>query len=201
MTVPPSPLFTPIRLTDLFNAERAHVPEPLRLAPATQYGYGSQTFLGIPFELGLPDRPNVLLLDKDAACIDLENTQATYVIFLHAVEDRKTVYQEGFADSAISGHELGQPVSDYTLEYEDGSRETIPILRRIAIQQSHVTWGVHPFAAVPVHKPLVFASATDYRHLERPAPRSFGASEVHLEFPLRANRRAPVALRPPQPPS
>ncbi len=183
MAIPPSPHFSPLDLTALFNAERAALPEPLRLLPTTQFGFGPQSYLGIPFNLGLPGQPNVLLLDSAEIGIDLPDTRATYLLFLHAVEDRATHYLEGFADDAITGHELGQRVSEYTLEYADGCHHTTPILRRVEIQQSHVHWGVHPFAAVPTYKPLVFASATDYRYLGKTAPRGFGAGEMHLDSP------------------
>lgn len=180
MIIPPSPYFHPLHLTHLYNARRSNLPEPLRLSPNTQYGYGSQCFLGIPFQLGLRDQFNVILLDKTAIAINIHDTLATYLLFVHAVEDRKSNYLDGFADNAITGHELGQRVSEYTLAYEDTSSETIPIFRRIEIQQSHVVWGVQPFATVPVNKTRVFNSATDYHLLGKPAPRSFGSCEIHL---------------------
>jgi hypothetical protein len=166
--------FVPIPLAAYYNARRDMLPSTLSLAPDTIYGFGAQSFLGIPFLMGPSDGENVILLDKEEIRIDLGSLRATYLMFLHAVEDRRTKYLEGFADDATTGHELGDLVSEYSLEYDDGPAEIIPVFRRVEIQQSHVAWGANPFAAVSALKPLVLLSSSEYQALGRVPPREHG---------------------------
>src|ERR671921_671440 len=68
MRIPPSPHFAPLLLGPVFNADRAGLDGGLRPrtgdAPdwSLSQAFGEQTFHGIPFTLGEPDRPNVILL-------------------------------------------------------------------------------------------------------------------------------------------
>ncbi|MDQ4041497.1 MAG: CehA/McbA family metallohydrolase, partial [Actinomycetota bacterium] len=52
-------------------------------------------------------------------------------------------------------YELGELVSEYELEYEDGTTERKPIHRRFAIQQRSGGWGSVPFACVPASEDRV----------------------------------------------
>src|SRR5688572_8829905 len=73
MRIPPSPHFTPLSLAPVFNADRATLDGGLqpRMGSVPDWSlnqaFGERTFHGIPFVLGEPDRPNVILLDEDAA--------------------------------------------------------------------------------------------------------------------------------------
>ena len=87
---------------------------------------------------------------------------------MHAVEDRPTTYLPGFADSTVDGLELGDHVSDYTIEYTDGTESVVPVLRRFAIQQSRSGWGSAPFAAVAADDDEVFPSGDESALLRRP---------------------------------
>src|SRR5688500_17228146 len=98
MEIPPSPHFTPLSLADSFNLDRTRLDGGLASLgeaagdwSATE-AFGPQAFCGIPFSLGQPDRPNMILLgrspDSADVRIELPPTRATYLIFLHAVEDR-----------------------------------------------------------------------------------------------------------------
>ena len=55
--------------------------------------FGERVFHGIPFDLGAPDRPNVVLCGGGAQAndvrIDLEPIRASFLVFLHAVEDQR----------------------------------------------------------------------------------------------------------------
>src|SRR5215217_3405597 len=96
MRIPPSPHFTPISLTERFNADRQQLSGGLALqvegtpdwSAAT---FGERAFRGIPFALGQADESNVILLEPGAPEIRIELTPvtATYLVFLHAVEDRE----------------------------------------------------------------------------------------------------------------
>src|SRR5919112_1989801 len=82
MRIPPSPHFTPLPLTTVFTADRASLDGGLRPrtgdAPdwSLSQAFREQTFRGIPFALGEPDRPNVILLSAGGttgeARIDLD---------------------------------------------------------------------------------------------------------------------------------
>jgi hypothetical protein len=178
MRIPPSPHFTPISLAKVFNVDHQTLSGSLQPLADTEITFGSQSFLGIPFELGSPGQPNSILLDETEVQIEVEAIQATYIIFLHAVEDRVTNYLDGLADFAIDGNELGQSVSDYSLEYADGTTATTPILRRFAIQQSRIGWGASPFAAAPALKPAAFPTVTEEQILGRMPRGPYGRGET-----------------------
>jgi hypothetical protein len=118
------------------------------------------------------------LLDKEPVSIELTNVRATYILFLHTVEDRKTNYQDGFADDTVDGNELGDLVADYTLEYADGNQEITPILRRFAIQQGHIRWGASAFAAVPARQFTVSSTTTEEQILGRVPQNRYGEGET-----------------------
>lgn len=98
--------------------------------------------------------------------IDLGSTFASHVLFVHVVEDVLTNYLDDFADDRdlvgfmdqLDGYELGDKVSEYVLEFDDGSAVSVPILRRFAIQQGRYQWGSNPFACVPAAEDVVFPS-------------------------------------------
>ena len=140
--------------------------------------YGRQSVLGMPFDLGVPNEPNAVLLDRDAVQVDMGGAKATYLLFLHAVEDRVSRYQEGLADFATDGNELGDHVSDYALEYADSETHATRILRRFAIQQAHISWGASAFAAMPAAKPGVAMGATDEHGLGRRPASAYGRAET-----------------------
>ena len=183
MKPPVSPYFIPISLLGAFTVDRQTLPETLR--PPRDLGEltGQQCFCGMPFALGEPGEKNVILLDQQEVSIDLDqgavsNNAVTYVIFLHAVEDRVTNYLDGLADFSVDGNELGDLVADYALEYADGTVETTPIHRRFAIQQSRIAWGASAFAAIPALKPGVFATLTEEKILSYPPSNDYGRGET-----------------------
>jgi len=183
MKMPVSPHFTPIPLTGAFTTDHQTLTDGLSAPRDLGELTGQQSFCSIPFALGQPGEKNVILLDQQAVSIDLDKgatgaITATYVIFLHAVEDRVTNYLDGLADFAIDGNELGDLVADYTLEYADGTVETAAILRRFAIQQSRIAWGASAFAAIPALKAKTFPTVTEEQILGRVPASSYGRGET-----------------------
>ena len=186
MNIPASKHFTPLPLSSIYNADRRQLPDSLWPPPHVAAAFGDQTFHGIPFAMGDPDRPNVILLDQDPVTIDLPDQTATYILFLHVVENRQPTLLDDLADFAGNinkggdnqGNELGQLVSDYTLSYADGTTAAKPILRRFAIQQAHISWGASAFAAVPALSPEVFPTTTEAQLLGRISPQPYGQGEV-----------------------
>src|SRR5215210_6174983 len=106
MHIPPSPHFTPLSLAPVFNVDRATLDGGLQPRTGSvpdwslSQAFGERIFHGIPFALGEPDRPNVILLAAGASGnvrIDVAPFHATYLVFLHAVEDRPVPEPVGFA--------------------------------------------------------------------------------------------------------
>jgi hypothetical protein len=195
MHIPLSPHFTPLSLATAFNADRATLDGGLQPRAGSvpdwslSEAFGEQIFHGIPFTLGESGRPNVVLLSGSCAVdgvrIDVDPFYATYLVFLHAVEDRPVTEPVGIAPIGPAplagrhdGNELGRHVSDYALIYDDGSETVTPVLRRFAIQQRHITWGPSPFAAIPARGPAVFTSGTEDYLLGRVASRPYGNTET-----------------------
>jgi hypothetical protein len=178
MKIPASNHFTPIDLMAHFNANRGQLPDELNIADEAGHYFGQQSFRGIPFALGASGQNNILLLDQEPIEIEVDSFQATYLVFLHVVENRVTNYQDGLADFALDGNELGQVVSDYDLVYADGTTAVVPVLRRFAIQQTEIEWGASPFAAVPAAKPSIFLGHTEAQILGRPVNYLYGTGEV-----------------------
>jgi hypothetical protein len=178
MKIPPAPHFTPLTLDHTFTVDSQTLTDGLRPpSDAAQYT-GVQQILGMPFRCGPPDGANAILLDKEPVLLDLAGYGATYVLFLHMVEDRITNYLEGFADSAVDGNELGHLVAEYTLEFADGATTTVPIRRRFAIQQPRIRWGASAFEAVPARPPSVFHTVTEDLGLGRMPVDSYGFGET-----------------------
>jgi hypothetical protein len=169
MKIPSSDLFTPLALNAAFTNDRDQLDGTLAPLNDTSKAFGDQDYLGIPFSLGPQSAPNVLLLDQNPIQVDAGGAQASYILFLHRVEDRPTNYQDGFAQGAMDGNELGDHVADYALHYQNGETASVPVLRRFAIQQSHIGWGASAFAAVPAMKPVVFLTNTEDNRLGRKA--------------------------------
>ncbi len=183
MKTPVSPHFTPIPLTGMYNTQRETLDETLRLTVTSHEWYGGLSLRGIPFELGVKDQPNVILLDQQAVHIALEPFEAAHILFLHAVADRPSLVPPDLSDSpdalACTGSELGDLVSEYRLEYVDGSSETVEIRRRHAIQQAHIAWGNSPFNAVTAHGPRVMGSALESASTGKKGV-PFGRGEVRI---------------------
>jgi hypothetical protein len=186
MKIPPSLHFTPISLANIFNIDRRELTDSLRPTEDAGDGYGAQSFHGIPFELGHPRQPNVLLLDNRDVRIEVDSLKASYLIFLHVVEDRPANLVEGLTDfdgmvpraGDADGNELGQMVSIYSLLYTDGSTAEIPVVRRFAIQQPHITWGASAFMAVPATKLTIFRTGTEQQILNQVAAQTYGRGET-----------------------
>jgi hypothetical protein len=191
--IPPSDLFTPVSLAASFNADRAEIDDgpggrPV-LGPdwSKTAAFGAQAYHGIPFELGSQGQPNVVLLDRAPASVRIEvgPLRATYLVFLHCVEDLPIAAPSGFGALGpvpLSGgavaNELGGLVSEYALVYEDGTEAVTSIRRRFAIQQRRINWGASPFEAIPARGPRVFTTATEDRHLSRVAAVDYGRSQT-----------------------
>lgn len=182
MNIPASPHFTPLALTDIFTDDSQTLTATLRSPEGIGELTGERSFQGIPFVLGPTAAKNVILLEPGNAGITIavDSRQATYILFLHQVEDRITNYAPGLADFAYDGNELGDLVADYGVTYADGSEIKVPILRRFAIQQSRIGWGASAFAAMPALGPSVFPTATEAQIAGQLPPVPYGGGETRV---------------------
>lgn len=168
--------FSSIDLSGAANWRREHLPEELATPEPFGDRYGLQVIRGIPFDFGRQDKPDVMLLDADPISVELGGASASYVLFVHAAANVDTNYLDGFADRAAAadvspifsdGYELGSLVSQYELEYEDGSICEMPVRRRFAIQQARFGWGSMPAACVATAADAVFPSESEALALQR----------------------------------
>lgn len=184
MNIPASPHFDPLSLAHAFNVDGATLTDGLRAPDGIGALVDARVFLGMPFHLGQVGVKNVILLDpaqgQAEVTIAVDHRLATYVLFLHQVEDRITNYAPGLADFALDGNELGDLVADYGLVYADGSEVKVPILRRFAIQQSRMGWGASAFAAKPALAPSVFATVSEAQSLGEWSAVPYGTGETRV---------------------
>jgi len=176
MNITPSGRFKALDLGAVFNCRRDSLPEALAPQGVIPSTYGLQAFRGIPFDLGAADENNVILLDTEPVAVELAGVRVTYLVFGHVVETGMTE-NDGLVGLGSDGNDLGDHVSDYVLEYTDGSTESNAILRRFAIQQGSITWGASGFACVPHLGERVRHSTGELAALESEAS-SYGHGEV-----------------------
>jgi hypothetical protein len=177
MRIPFSDHFARVYLEPAFNAIRSRLPDSLRTPEPITEIYSETQFRGMPFVLGVEEGNNVILLDGDPVTIPLDGRRATYLVFAHVVEDRPTVLVEGMGDDIVDGNVCGGVVSDYVLEYADGTTAAQPIQRRFGIQQATSRWGASPFASVPVGEEQVYRNNTEDVMLERVPIVPYGRGE------------------------
>ena len=177
LEIPGSSHFVPVTLTDYFNVQRHQLDPSLQIATDAPWAFGPQVFRGIPFDMGMPDDKNVILLEHDSVTVALAGISATYLLFVHVAEDHEQALPTDLdalrgqvpLAQGYTGNDLGRVVSVYRLEYADGSHAEVPIQRRFAIQQAQIGWGASPFAAVPVSEPTISPTATELHIISRPS--------------------------------
>lgn len=142
--------FTPIRLTDWFNA-----PGQLQLDPwdaaveklVSHLPRGRQTCWGIPFVLGPRDlsRDGLILLTEDSPEVEVPlRGKATHVCVLHFCN----APADAWANAAGGEH-----VADYELRFGDGTTHVQAIRDRFEIGAFTGRWGASPFAALQARMP------------------------------------------------
>jgi len=168
MIAPASGHFRPVRLDAAFNARQSELPTALRTPGHAGEYLGMRTIRGMPFAFGDGAGPDVVLLDRDPVTVQLGGATATYVLFVHVVEDVASNYLDGFADDQLHAFEQGEMVSVYELEHDDGTTAMSEIRRRFAIQQGRYGPGSGPFACVPAADDAVLPSDDEAALLGRP---------------------------------
>lgn len=193
MTTRESPHFAPISLEAVFNGQRSALPDRLQCPPRFAERYGRQVIRGMPFLFGGADGANVVLLDSNDVSIDVGGAKANYCLFVHVVEEAADMSRIAAAQEEGQGYRLGGLVSEYGLEYEDGSIVSTPILRRFAIQQARCGWGSAPFACLPAADDEVLRPAGETVAIGQPIDPLRGLN------PTRTAAASLLAVHPPDP--
>ncbi|WFU80583.1 CehA/McbA family metallohydrolase [Bradyrhizobium sp. CIAT3101] len=192
MKTPSSPHFTPVDLRRYFNARRSNLDEGFGNRPGDT-GWidslrGLQTHRGMPFLFGDETGPDVLALrpGEPPIVIALQPRLASYVLFVQVAADQPSASPQGFGEIGpatlpVEGNSLGDRVSTYALRYADSSEVEVPVLRRFAIQQNHISWSASAFAALPLRAPLVHASIDEDFTLGRAPDTSFFQGQVRTQ--------------------
>ncbi|MDF0492994.1 CehA/McbA family metallohydrolase [Bradyrhizobium yuanmingense] len=192
MKTPSSPHFTPVDLQRYFNASRLELDEGFESRPGDT-GWidslrGPQTHRGIPFLFGNDAGSDVLALRPGEApvVVALPRALASYVLFVQMVGDHRPASPQGFGEVGpatlpVEGNSLADRVATYVLRYADGSEANVPVLRRFAIQQNHISWSASAFAALPLRGPIVHASTGEDFTLGRAPGKSFFYGETRTE--------------------
>jgi hypothetical protein len=149
---PSSPLFTPVpfkdnvALSQLADAGLSdEMSDALENAPK-----GACVAWGIPFEIG-----DVAVLKDQDVSVELEPTQAQWLVFMHTSDMRPVVPGPGGFISPTRGRgQLAEHAADYVMLYADGREERASIRRRHQLGAFQRGWGENCFEAVAHHKPL-----------------------------------------------
>lgn len=177
MKIPPSKFFTPVSLENEFNIKRSEVEGFVREWDLLGYAFGEQSLRGIPFQLGESRDNNAILLDDAAVAIHLNGVRASFLVFLHIVENNPDEKLDGFSNVPVAGNELGAHVSTYKIQYRDGTEVTQDIRRRFAIQQPYIGWAASPFEAITSAPDSLSRSSSEDRMLGAKQTSTYGRME------------------------
>lgn len=129
--------YQPIPLSDLCNVGADILGEGA--TPAI----GSQTFHGLPFQIG---EGNTCFLGFG----DGTNTESLRVPF--AAKPRRVIVAHRLLETQIfDGEPIGKHIANYVFRYADGETVNVPIRERFEIASLPQGWGQQPFLAVPDH--------------------------------------------------
>jgi hypothetical protein len=110
---------------------------------------------GIPFEIG-----DVVVVKDDDVSVELNPTQAQWLVFMHTSDLRPLAPGPGGFVSPMRGRgQLAEHAADYAMLYADGTEERASIRRRHQLGVFQRGWGENCFEAVVHHKPRPIRAA------------------------------------------
>jgi len=126
--------YQPLDLTPFYNVGTSFISE------TAQPPIGSQTFHGLPFEIG-GDAARCFIGSENVVTVPI-HTPARRVLFAHALLESKI----------LEGENVGHVVASYVFRFADGEEIRVPIRERFEIACVPTGWGQLPFLAVPDQK-------------------------------------------------
>jgi len=182
----PSPEFTPITLTSVYNRNGASFSGD-ELADESLAGKelsltGENVIRGIPFRLGGVEGNNLLFLRDSAVTLNFDAPIIChYLVFIHtAVTKRDAPDEDGITRPPRGRIILGDKVAEYQILYEDGNEQSVPIRRRFAIGEIRKDWGDECFSAVPLTKPIAIPTVSERMSAGEPPGPFFGNSQTRV---------------------
>ena len=155
---PATPHAHPVSLPGAFNARRDRSRRRFARPAAMTTWESSPARAAVP-PLRPAEAANVILLQREPVVVALSGL-ATYVLLVHAVADKSNpavLDGQSLDEQSLDGRILGGTVSEYTLEFADGSEAATPVHRRLGIQQGRVGWGSSAFCRGPRREDVVQA--------------------------------------------
>ncbi len=144
----------PVNLSRHFNwPPRKPDRSPLRQIASRvgRYPAGAQSPWGIPFTLGGPQGPRVIVAARDRPEVTIRlNGRADYLCFIHAWEQLPGTIQTGIPREGIR-------VGEYVLAYADGARHAQPVRGRFEVSMAESPGP--PWLAVPYSMPTAIDPA------------------------------------------
>lgn len=123
--------YQPLDLTPFYNVGTSFISE------TAQPPIGSQTFHGLPFEIG--SDPTRCFIGSSSVVTVPINATARCVIFAHALLESKIG----------EGENIGHVVASYVFRFAGGEEMRVPIRERFEIAVVPTGWGQSAFLAVP----------------------------------------------------
>ena len=150
------------------------------LVKKTELLTGKNVLRGIPFTLGKDGtEKNVLLLKENPVELAFSGSlHARHIIVLHSADYK---YNETDGDMIfrpmMGNPRLGETVSEYMLQYSDGTVHNIPVRRRFNINEFELNYGELSFECVPHRKPFSFRSNSEETVRDRKSEYYWGRSQ------------------------
>lgn len=126
---------------------------------------GDCVLRGIPFNLtgGIAANNVAVIRDETLKYIFSSPVNDRFLIFLHSADaGMKEYFPDGIIRPMMGDPKLGENVCDYILEYADGTTMTIPVKRRININDFFTSFGENSFECVAHLKPYSVLNNTEH---------------------------------------
>jgi hypothetical protein len=165
-----STFFKPLDLSKLFNREIGLLSQDDCCKEITDYRdsipSGFNVLRGIPFLFGMREegRNNILLIKNNPVVFrpsePIEDVK--FIVFAHSACMKKSIPgSDGIISPMMGNPRLGEVVSLYELEYEDGTSFRTEIKRRFSINEFCTAWGEGAFEAVHFRLPQAIMTNTE----------------------------------------
>jgi len=138
---------------------------------------GMQTYWGIPFDCG----DKFIYMNDGNLKLDFESFKSRWLVFLHASETPDaTPGEDGIYKHSRGSTQLMEPICDYIIHYDDGSKVTVPIRTRMEINDMNTWWGQGALMSVSHSRGKSFPTATEDIYAGKKPEHSWGNSQFRV---------------------